>query len=136
MSPNKIQLVALGLGAAVMGALSIASASWSSATSVESTPPSPVNRWVESAGPCPLVIPGTRPSEGDGWAIGPVEVTKGARFTAYVPKSCDDAAINAWAYGAWQIAPDLVIYRVSPWDETGGVVAPLTKEEVFGEQRP
>ncbi|WP_289232094.1 hypothetical protein [Barrientosiimonas endolithica] len=59
-------------------------------------------------------------------------MVKGARFTAYVPSSCDDTVINVWARGAWQIAPELVIYRVNPWDKTGSSVAPLSKEEIFG----
>lgn len=95
------------------------------------TPP-PVNRWAIASGPCPLVFPGNRPSEGAGWAIGPVEVTKGARFTAYVPTSCDNTTINVWARGAWQVAPDLVIYRLEPTDKSGSTTARLQKEVIFG----
>lgn len=116
-------------------ALALTLASGSDATpkpSASATSPQAVNRWAGADGPCPLVFPGTRPSEGDGWAIGSVEVVKGARFTAYVPSSCDDTVINVWARGAWQIAPELVIYRVNPWDKTGSSVAPLSKEEIFG----
>ncbi|MFV0463343.1 MAG: hypothetical protein ACK5MP_09165 [Nostocoides sp.] len=39
-----------------------------------------------------------------------------------------------WARGAWQIAPDLVIYRKEWTDKTGSTVAKLTKEAIFGVQ--
>jgi hypothetical protein len=132
-----ISAFSAGAVLAACAAIGIALAGTSSATSPPAVPRTgslPVNRWVAEPGPCPLVFPGTRPSEGSGWAIGPVEVTKGARFTAYVPVSCDNTTINVWARGAWQVAPDLVIYRLEPADKTGGAVAPLTKEAIFGVQ--
>jgi hypothetical protein len=134
---RNIMTFVLGAVLAAGSALVLALAAPSNASDTPSIPRTgtlPVNRWTAEPGICPLVFPGTRPSEGDGWAIGPVEVTKGARLTAYVPASCDDTTINVWARGAWQIAPDLVIYRVNPWDKTGGSVAPLEKEAIFGVQ--
>lgn len=134
MSRNKISALFLTLLAAGFAVWVAPSAFSASSPAPTDTSAPPVNRWVTAPGPCPLVIPGTRPSEGDGWAIGPVEVTKGAKFTAYVPASCDDATINAWAFGAWQVAPDLVIYRLEPLDKSGSTVAKLTKEAIFGER--
>lgn len=125
-----------GAALAACAAIGIALAGTANATTptVPRTGSLPVNRWVAEPGPCPLVFPGTRPSEGSGWAIGLGEVTKGARFTAYVPVSCDDTTINVWARGAWQVAPHLVIYRPEPADKTGSAAAPLTKEAIFGVQ--
>ncbi|MEI2732999.1 MAG: hypothetical protein V9G08_13550 [Dermatophilaceae bacterium] len=135
MSRNILAFVcgAVTAAAAAIG-LALAAPSRAEGVSIPRTGTLPVNRWVAEPGVCPLVFPGARPSEGDGWAIGPVEVTKGARFTAYIPGTCDDTTINVWARGAWQIAPDLVIYRVNPWDKTGSSVAPLEKEAIFGVQ--
>ena len=121
------------VAAAALG-LALAAPSSATESAVPRTGTLPVNRWVAEPGICPLVFPGTRPSEGEGFAIGPVEVTKGARFTAYVPRTCDDTTINVWAFGAWQVAPDLVIYRLEPMDKTGSTVAKLTKEAIFGAQ--
>ena len=133
---RSITAFVVGAVLAAVAAVSVALAAPSGATgsTIPRTGTLPVNRWVAEPGICPLVFPGTRPSEGDAWAIGPVEVTKGARFTAYVPASCDDTTINVWARGAWQVAPDIVIYRVNPWDKTGSSVAPLEKEAIFGDQ--
>lgn len=132
---RNIMAFVLGAVLAAGVAVALALASPSSATTAPTIPRTgtlPVNRWVAEPGVCPLVFPGTRPSEGDGWAIGPVEVTKGARFTAYIPEACDDTTINTWAYGAWRVAPELVIYRLNPWDKTGSSVATLEKEAIFG----
>lgn len=134
---RSIMAFVLGTVLAAGAAIALALASPSSANTAPTIPRTgtlPVNRWVAEPGICPLVFPGARPSEGDGWAIGPVEVTQGARFTAYVPATCDDTTINVWARGAWQIAPDLVIYRLEWTDKTGSTVAKLTKEAIFGVQ--
>lgn len=73
---------------AACAAIGIALAGTSSATSPPAVPRTgslPVNRWVAEPGPCPLVFPGTRPSEGSGWPIGPVEVTKGGALHGIHP---------------------------------------------------